>query len=305
MPQRWKEIVRLKFCGPRFEGHAIDVPALAEIVRYQELLKTVAKATYRKENPEAGRLPNRFDEMLALRFSRIEDGSTVIPLEAPEEYDDPALFDVERNGMPAQAAAFLIRDCVAAAVAGEALPERFPRTCLVPLTELGRGLGAENTVRMAVPGEPAFVSYGQAARDRLTDALSSPYEDMVRLVGKVLQADVKSLRFVLYPPSGTGVQVLFEEAQEDVVIRALKEHRSQVLQVEGTGEYGADGQLKRIKGISSLFLERDEMASDAERTPIWAKIEALGQEIPQEDLGSIPTDMSSRIDEYLYGERSA
>jgi hypothetical protein len=84
VPGRWKEIVRLRFEGPSFEGHAIVVPALAELLRYQELLKETAKAVYRRANPAAGRLPDGFDEMLTLRMSAIEGDSVVIPLEARE-----------------------------------------------------------------------------------------------------------------------------------------------------------------------------------------------------------------------------
>ena len=114
MPRRWKEIVRLGFYGPRFEGHAIEIPALIELLHFQELVKSVAKASYFKRHPQAGRLPSRFEEMLTLRFSRIDEGSAVIPLEAPEDYDE-TMLNFAQSRSPAEEAANLVYKTVDAA----------------------------------------------------------------------------------------------------------------------------------------------------------------------------------------------
>jgi len=281
MPRRWKEIVRLWFRGPRFEGHAIDIPVLTEIIRYQELVRAVAKATYRKQHPEAGRLPNRFDEILTLRFSEIIQGSAVIPLEAPEEYEETPFFDVSQSGTPAQGSADLIRDCVAAAADGEALPDRFPRSCLRPLMDFGQGLGPADAIRLATPHKPEFVAYSQVARDHLSELLAAPYEDIVVISGKVLEADVGKQRFRLHPPGKPGVSVSFGELQEDVVIRALKE------------------QISCIRNISIEVTAGEEVG---QRVPIWDQIAAIGHEIPDEIVASVPPDASLRLDEYLYGK---
>jgi hypothetical protein len=110
-------------------------------------------------------------------------------------------------------------------------------------------------------------------------------------------------RFVLYPAGQPGVPVMFDESQEAIVLRALREHRSRFLHVEGNGEYAPDGTLKQVVSVSNLRLE-DEAAVGSPNTPIWQRIAELGDQLPDEIVDQVPADASSRLDEYLYGGRA-
>jgi len=283
----------------------MEIPALVELIRYQELVTETAKAIYRRSNPEAGRLPNRFEEMATLRFSRIEAGSAAIPLEACEEYDESAFeFAQDQPIVPVREAVDLIASSVKAAERNEKLPEEFPRACLAPLAALGKTLGPEDRIGMESARNKVSAWYTQQVRNHFEALVTAPYTDTdVRVKGKVLAADVKAFRFVLYPEDQSPVQVLFDEAQEAEVIRALKEHRSRMLFVRGQGEFHPDGRLKQVSGIVELRLEGEGDARLGRGGRVSEELLALAESVPEEALEGVPPDASTRLDEYLYGGR--
>jgi len=75
-----------------------------------------------------------------------------------------------------------------------------------------------------------------------------------------------------------------------------------MLRVEGMGEYAADGQLRQISCIRNISIEVTAGEEVGQRVPIWDQIAAIGHEIPDEIVASVPPDASLRLDEYLYGK---
>ena len=51
MSDQWRTIVTLRFIGQRFEGHALDIGALAELRRFQSMVTKTAKALWQKPKP--------------------------------------------------------------------------------------------------------------------------------------------------------------------------------------------------------------------------------------------------------------
>src|SRR5262245_53889780 len=70
----------LRFDGPRFEDHGLDVDVLPEIHNYKRLLQATAKEIWRREHPDKQRLPKGFVDNISLKFFEIAGGSTSIPL---------------------------------------------------------------------------------------------------------------------------------------------------------------------------------------------------------------------------------
>jgi len=113
---------------------------------------------------------------------------------------------------------------------------------------------------------------------------------------------VRRCRFHLYPSGQAGIPVSFDESQEDIVVRALKEHRSRLLHVQGKGEYSCEGVLKHIASVTDLRLADETSRGTSASIPIWERIAALGEQLPDEVSQGVPADASGRLDKYLYGE---
>ena len=65
-------ITVLKFNGPRFDDHGLDVDVLSEIVAYKRLAQETAKELWRRKHPDRRRL--NFDAEISLKFFQIEPG---------------------------------------------------------------------------------------------------------------------------------------------------------------------------------------------------------------------------------------
>src|SRR3954465_11809559 len=75
------QVAILRFKGPRFEDHGLDVDVLPEIIAYKRLLQETAKELWRRKHPRRQRLPKNFDADLSLKFFGLKRGSTSVPLE--------------------------------------------------------------------------------------------------------------------------------------------------------------------------------------------------------------------------------
>jgi hypothetical protein len=41
--------------------------------------------------------------------------------------------------------------------------------------------------------------------------------------------------------------------------------------------------------------------ADPEKDPLWARLAALGQQIPEEEWETLPSDLSRNFEHYVYG----
>ena len=139
----------------------------------------------------------------------------------------------------------------------------------------------------------------------MEDLLAAPYVDTdVRVRGRVLEADVRAGRFLLFPDGGRPIRVEFNEAQEGEVVQALRDHRSRELFVRGRGQFHADGRLKQIMCVAELRLEDLGGPEQPTGASIADQLLELAREVPEEAFEGVPSDASSKLDEYLYGELS-
>ncbi len=109
---RWKEVIRVAFKGRRFEGHALDLSALDELVRFQKIVTETAKAIWREENPDRERLPHHFEDRIRLCLRKIEEGSAVAPLEVYiDDTRQESLFDNDEIQEPEEVKKALFLAC--------------------------------------------------------------------------------------------------------------------------------------------------------------------------------------------------
>ena len=120
------QVAILRFKGPRFEDHGLDVDVLPEIIVYKRLLQETAKELWRRKHPDRQRLPKNFDDDVSLKFFELQPGSTGVPLvHEPFRAQLPQLFHPELDE-----AAELIEDTILAADEERGPPAKLPRIVL-------------------------------------------------------------------------------------------------------------------------------------------------------------------------------
>jgi len=299
MRGQWREVVRLAFKGPRFEDHALDLAALGELRQFQRMVAQTAKMLWHAANMERRRLPPRFEERTRLYLRRIEAGSAIAPLEVfveqaeqMELFEEPAEIDE---------AIRLIHQVFRAIERDEPLPERFPRSLISEYERWGQGLLEDEAIEiLGVGKEPARVT--RTSRARLSSFADDSHEASVEIVGEVLEADIRHGRFQMWLDEKTSVSVGFSPEQEDEVTTALRDHRTVRLEVEGRGEFSAEGALERITVVNELKLRPvGEVPYDAKARPIEEVLTELAQEVPPEEWRKLPIDLTDHLDHYIYG----
>ena len=300
MSGQWKEVVRLGFKGERFRDHALDLSALAELSQFQKLVAETAKALWRGRNPNRERLPGHFEQRTRLCLRRIDDGSAVAPLEVyVEEPEEPGLWD--REPVEVNEAIELAHGVFEAGEKGAPLPKGLPRHLVAEYAKWGQSLADDEEIELQPPGKPpARVS--ARCRKALSAFVEEPYEAAVDLCGEVLEADVRHRRFQLWVDGNTSVLASFDEAQEETVTTALKEHRSVRVRVAGRGEHSASGQILRVPQVERLdVVEPSAREYDTSVPPIEDVLAAIAAEVPKEEWDKLPPDLSDQLDHYIYG----
>jgi len=301
----WKEVVRLKLKGPDFDNHSVAVPALKEVLRFQEIVTTTATYLWWTDNPGAGRLPNNFEQSLTLRLKAIEPGSADLPLEALVEEEESAVFPgFEHPPALVEQAVQIDTLAIECAREGRPLPEKLPKKVIPLLAEWGKDLQESGNIIEITPRGGGTVAYTSIERARIMDLVESKYEDTVDIIGTVLAADLKKNHFVLYvnPDDHEGVQVAeFSPDQETIVTEALKEHATWRVRVRGKGEFSLpEGRLRVVKQVDEMIpLPTGEILFDPSTRPIWEELIELAEQVPEEELAKLPHDLAHNVDHYL------
>jgi len=294
------ELASLRFEGQRFGRHALDVECTQELVAYRNIVLECAKALWRRRNPGRLRLPKGFEDGFRLQFSKILEGSAVVPLRRVQ-FSEQGELDL---GDDFDAAATLIDQTIAAADSDDLLPDALPPSVIPLLREFGRTLRPDETLFMRSRHSDVPAAYMARARERLAEWSGPTYEDVVDIVGEVRMVNVGSGQFAMQP-EGSDVQVTgrFDPGDEGPVLDDLRHHHTARLRVQGMGEFStADGQMRRFLRVEAVTVAiTSEQEYDDSATPIWQRLEALGQSVPPAVWESVPDDLSTRIDEVVYG----
>ncbi|MDP2141533.1 MAG: hypothetical protein Q8L20_12050 [Gammaproteobacteria bacterium] len=295
------DLASLRFEGQRFAGHALDVACTHELIAYRDLIVECAKELWRRKNPDRTRLPRGFDEDFRLQFNRLEDGSTVVPLQRirvsnQSELDWGSLDEFDE-------AAELIDATIAAANADELLPEALPSNVIFLFKDFGKSLAEDEVLFTRSRHGLTEAAYTSKARKRLAEWVGPTYEDVVDVTGEVRMANLGPGTFSLQL-EGTGVLVVgrFNPQQESDVLDALRNHQSRRLRVQGIAEFSTgDRQIKRFSRIDTVGPEAVQgQGFDEDAIPIWEQLAEIGESAPEGTWDSVPSDLSMRIDEVVY-----
>ena len=115
-------------------------------------------------------------------------------------------------------------------------------------------------------------------------------------------ANVRGTFSLTLPASGGIVNGRFSAEQEELVLEALRNHRTARLRVSGVGEFGThDRLLKRFARIDDVHVAgTTEVAFVEGATPIWEQLAVLGESAPAGTWDHVPADLSKRIDDLVY-----
>lgn len=303
MRELYQDLATLRFEGERFADHTLDVDATQELIAYKKLVLECAKELWRRHNPGRIRLPRGFEEGFALAFSEILDGSAGIPLKRRIEHEDDALPFLPEDEF--SEAAELIDEAIDSAGAGLTLPSRLPRNVIPLFRDFGGTLTAEESLYLRATGRKAEAAYTAIVRNRLANWTEPTYEDAVDLTGEVSMANVRGGQFTMLLQAGQTTSGRFSAAQEAQVLEALRLHREVRLRVKGIGEFNqADRSLRRLVRVDHAEVAPSaDLVYDESVKPIWEVVAELGADAPQETWEKVPSDLSQRVDEYVYGTR--
>ena len=299
MTQHHRELASLRFSGPRFDDHGIEIDVLHELQAYKHVLVETAKELWRQKNPGRERLPRGFEDGAAFKVFRIDPGSAVVPImRAVPDGILPGLAVDEFD-----TAALILADAIAAADADHALPSALPPAVIPALADLGSTLGMDESFFVRVPSRTGEAHYTHAARERLQSWQMPSYQDVVDLAGEVRLADLDSGSFALRLPDGRKVTGKFSPEQETQVVEALREHGSRWLRVQGVAEFATDDRaLRRIVRIHSVAIQPPgDSPFDPAARPIWEEVAEVGAAVPEKVLKKLPRDLAKNYRHYLYG----
>ena len=296
------EMATLRFDGARFDGHALDVECTQELIAYRNLVLECAKSLWRVKYPTRSNLPKGFEKGFRLQFNRLEDGSALVPLQRVRTADAQADLDLADEF---DEAVGLIDQAIRAANEDDLLPVGLPSNVIPLFRDFGKTLRDDEVLFTRGRGSESEAPYTAKARRRLAEWIEPTYEDIVSVSGEVRMANVGSGRFALQVDRAGGQAVIegkFSAEDESKVLEALRQHRSARLQVKGLGEFGtADRLLKRFSRVDQVEFVPDEIAYDESAAPIWEQLSAIGQQAPPSAWEAVPTDLSVRVDEIVYG----
>ena len=184
-------VVRLFFDGELYRNRELDAAALAEIVRFQELVTDAAAELWRARHPERARLPNGFNERTRLVFGEVETGSSVALLRRPSTL--PGEMKLKpTNDDDISRALILLLGVFEAAGRHEQVPATMTPELVTKCSRLGSGLadgvalsfGARGAKPIAVSGA-ARTFLAESARheaatdiDVLDELISSAFSDV-------------------------------------------------------------------------------------------------------------------------------
>ncbi|MDN4638823.1 hypothetical protein QCD70_01065 [Agreia sp. PsM10] len=252
MAQAESSARRIKLTGARFNGGRLPVDSLVELERYQELLRIVARSSWRQDHPGED-LPADFDDEVSLTIESIEEGSADVML----AFERHAVYQEYQRQ-----ADDTVSDMIAASYESRELPE-FPAAIASEVRErivlLGTSLEAGQSIEVytAGPSNPPIEITIESRREvvqtfALEDFISAPMPDVhgelqshsETIVGRITEIDAEKATF-RFESLRHGRLIGHYDAEGQLFddIRSVLDSPAEapILRVEGQLQYKRDG----------------------------------------------------------------
>ena len=297
MNQQRKKIARFHFAGEVYDGHALDVAALEELVQFQKIVTEVAKVIWKSKHPDRSRLPNDFEKSTKFYFNTVQQGGAIVPLELPIASNGYNLFG---DSNVVTQAIDLTYDAFVAVNRNEPLPANIPRRILQKIAKLGGKLPEKSELFFA-PHAKSMEPISKESRTRLAAIVNNSYKDELDIIGKVLEADIKRRKFQLWVNDQDSISIPFTQEQEHKITTALKDHIVTQVRVKGNAEFNSQGHLQKVIEIYDINIYNEDSDVDHNAPNINEEIDNIFGNVSDDIWKNIPSDLSHRHDFYVYG----
>lgn len=268
MVSKFIEIAKMRFDGPRYTDNKLDILAMKELINLQDVLYQSLERHNSKEYDSDVKITSDEKVKYAIYLANLEPGSTVASIQVKSD-DSGNIFDHVPAHEEVKNRMGEIVDVIAAAEEGRRFPDDSDKDLIRTLKKLGNSLPPDCRMELCTPRQ-SWVQLTPKSKERLQNALTSPYTDDVSIKGVVLEANVKTRKFTIWPNEQENIKVDFNLDQEDQITTALKEHSRLELWLKGIGRFNSDGKMERISEVSDIrLLETDDNAFDVNAEPIW------------------------------------
>ncbi|MFI5458098.1 MAG: hypothetical protein ACHRXM_21905 [Isosphaerales bacterium] len=300
MTTEHRTVVYHTFQGGRFEDHGVVLDVLEDLVRYRDLLVSVAKVLWRRRNAGRERLPKNFEDSLSMKFYEVQPNCATIPLaRVLPPVDERPFFPIEDE---LDEAIDLVTRTVEAAGQDKPIPEEFPKELLELFDGYGKTLRDDEWIEQRPAGSEKPVRYDAQVHHRLAQAMTAAYEDSVDLIAEVTMARVSRPRMGILLADGREIEASFRAEDERTITTALQDHQTTKVRLVGRGQFGPDGRLHRIHEVTqATLLPGGAIPFDPNAKPFWEEFEEIMAEVPMAEIEKLPRDGSAQLDHYLYG----
>ena len=299
------QLLTWTYDGPRFDKHGVNLADFRDLLCLGDLLLEIAKAVWRRDNPDAGRLPNNFEKGVSIGTFGFQPGSVVVPIHCevkspppgvPNQLADEAGSKDILEKLPRAARVF--KRALAAARGLEPMPPELPRQLLPRFRDLGTTLEPGDIVYVAVADEPDRVLFDLHSRKQLLEQAVMAWRDSIDTIGTITAASLTGKATLSV--DGAQVEVPFDSSHEKTITHALHEHETVRVRVRGRGLMeGSAGKLKRITELDSIEVYREDVSSPANES-LWEAIDDIAKGVSESEWSALPRDLAANVDRYIY-----
>ena len=249
------DFLKPKLDGSRFDEHAIPLDFLKDLAVLEEFIISVAKAEWIKDNPGRKRTPPGFMSGVAVKLSRVDEGSAIPVLKL--FLAGAALLPgaVSTQQVYLEKARTQIVEAIAAAEAGGNITDHLPAKALAYFDRFGRGLRDGESIEFQRDGGPATVHLTPQTRRKLV--LAAPgvefiTDDAIRR-GTVVDTNDTEGTFTIRLPGGQIVSAPLSPEHRDAILDAQKDAPTGVrVAVRGIGRFNRSNKLVAFEEVEEV-----------------------------------------------------
>ena len=253
--------VDLKLTGGRFDRTGFPVSGLAELERLEELISTVAKCLWKRDNPDRIRIPNNFMSQFDLRLVRVDKGS-VLPV--MQRGGSEALFTTTDYF---DASMSVIEDAFAEIINNMRLPAGFPEEAASVMARFGSSFSEDERAIFRASGNQPVV-YSLGVRKRFFGSVRQGLLVQTGAhVGRISALDVDEQTFIFTGLDGKRVTGVYGDAQLWSDLRLVLKQQADNCWVRLQGSYRVrpDASVHSIADVQSIEI------FDVPETEPWSR----------------------------------
>ena len=249
------DFLRPKLAGSRFEEHAIPLDFLKDLAVLEEFIISVAKAEWIKDNPGRKRTPPGFMSGVAVKLSRVEEGSAIPVLKLFLAGAALLPGTVTPQQAYLEKARTQIVEAIAAAETGGNITDHLPAKALAYFDRFGRGLREGDSIEFQRAGGGTAVHLTPQTRRKLV--LAAPgvefiTDDALRR-GKVVDINDTEGTFTIRLSGGQQVQGPLSPEHRDTILDAQRDALTGVrVGVRGVGRFNRSNKLVEFVEVEDV-----------------------------------------------------